>query len=282
MYRSKALGKNNFHFFVEHLKDELDEKIQIELLMKRALEKGYFKLFYQPKVEIETNKIVGCEALIRLIDPEEGFIPPDKFIHIAEDNGFIIPLGEWVIEEASKQLKAWEGTSMEHLKLSINGSSIQFGDHTFYDKIAAAIEDIDATKFDIELTESILMDAFEEKLEMIHRLKSLGLTLSLDDFGIGYSSLSYLKKIPFNTLKIDKSFIDDLEDRKDQSFVNMIITIARELELDVVAEGVGNEKQLAYLKSMHCTQYQGYYCSRPLPVEEFELFVKERMYMVSG
>jgi EAL domain-containing protein (putative c-di-GMP-specific phosphodiesterase class I) len=126
-----------------------------------------------------------------------------------------------------------------------------------------------------------LIDAFEEKLETIHKLKSLGLTLSLDDFGTGYSSLSYLKKIPFNTLKIDKSFIDDLEDKKERSFVNMIITIAKELDLEVVAEGVENADQLAYLKSIACTQYQGYYCSRPLPVEEFEAFVMENTFAVA-
>ena len=280
MYKSKELGKNNFHFFIERLKDELHEQVKIERLMHTALEKGNFQLFYQPKVEIETNKIVGCEALIRLIDPDEGFIPPDKFIHIAEKNGFIIPLGDWIIEEAVRQLKSWEGTALAPLKLSINVSSVQFRDKNFYDKIASAIRQIDPAKFDLELTESILLDHFEEKLALIEALKKLGVTLSLDDFGTGYSSLSYLKKIPFNTLKIDKSFIDDLQDPKDQSFVNMIVTIARELDLEVVAEGVEDEKQLAYLKKIHCSQYQGYYCSRPLPIEEFEAFVTQHALLV--
>jgi len=270
MYKSKALGKNNFHFFTEDLNEEIQEKMYIQRIIANAFEEGNFKLFYQPKVDIATNQIVGCEALIRLIDPVHGFIPPDRFIPLAEENNFIIPLGEWIVHEAVKQLKKWENTSLADIKLSINVSSIQFKDKYFYDKIKKAIEDIDASKLDIELTESILMDSFDEKLIIIKEFKKLGLTLSLDDFGTGYSSLSYLKKIPFDTLKIDKSFIDDLEDIKEQSFVNMIITIANELGLEVVAEGVENKEQLEYLRKMECEQYQGYLCSKPLPADEFE------------
>ena len=270
MYKSKALGKNNFHFFTESLNEEIQEKIQIQRLMVSGLEEGHFKLFYQPKVDISSNKIVGCEALIRLIDPIHGLIPPDKFIYIAEENNFIIPLGEWIINEGAKQLKAWENTPLQNLKLSINVSGVQFKDKNLINILKSAISKIDRNKLEIELTESVLMSDFDEKLEMIHQFKELGLRLSLDDFGTGYSSLSYLKQIPFDTLKIDKSFIDDLQNKKDQSFVNMIVTIADELKLDVIAEGVENREQLEYLKSMKCEQYQGYYCSKPLPIKEFE------------
>ena len=270
MYKSKALGKNNFHFFTESLNEEIQEKIQIQRLMVSGLEEGHFQLFYQPKVDISSNKIVGCEALIRLIDPVHGLIPPDKFIYIAEENNFIIPLGEWIINEGAKQLKAWENTPLQNLKLSINVSGVQFKDKNLINILKSAISNIDRNKLEIELTESVLMSDFDEKLEMIHQFKELGLRLSLDDFGTGYSSLSYLKQIPFDTLKIDKSFIDDLQNKKDQSFVNMIVTIADELKLDVVAEGVENREQLEYLKSMKCEQYQGYYCSKPLPIKEFE------------
>jgi diguanylate cyclase (GGDEF)-like protein len=270
MYKSKDLGKNNFHFFTESLNDEIQEKIKIQRLMSSALEEGNFKLFYQPKVDIASNKIVGCEGLIRLIDPIQGLIPPDKFIYIAEENNFIIPLGEWIIQEGTRQLKAWEDTEFKDIKLSINVSGVQFKDNNLFTTLKNAIAPIDESKLEIELTESVLMSDFDEKLEMIDRFKSLGLRLSLDDFGTGYSSLSYLKKIPFDTLKIDKSFIDDLQSTKDESFVNMIITIADELNLEVVAEGVENQEQLAYLKRMKCEQYQGYLCSKPLPVKEFE------------
>jgi diguanylate cyclase (GGDEF)-like protein len=270
MYKSKALGKNNFHFFTEELNHEIQEKMNTQRLMTTALEDGNFKLYYQPKVDINTNKIVGCEALIRLIDPIKGLIPPDQFISIAEENNFIIPLGDWIIQEATKQLKLWESTPLKDIKLSINVSGIQFKDNNLFTKIQNAISDIDPKKFDIELTESVLMSDFDEKLKIIHSFKTLGITLSLDDFGTGYSSLSYLKQIPFDTLKIDKSFIDDLGSVKDQSFVNMIITIAKKLNLEVVAEGVENKEQLTYLKEMKCEQYQGYYCSKPLPLKDFE------------
>ncbi len=276
MYKSKALGKNNFHFFTESLNEEIQEKIQIQRLMVSGLDEGYFQLFYQPKVDINSNKIVGCEALIRLIDPVHGLIPPDKFIYIAEENNFIIPLGKWIIEEGAKQLKKWENTPLKDLRLSINVSGVQFKDPNLINTLENAINTIDRSKLEIELTESVLMSDFDEKLDTIHKFKELGLRLSLDDFGTGYSSLSYLKKIPFDTLKIDKSFIDDLESTKDQSFINMIVTIADELKLDVVAEGVENKEQLEYLKKMKCEQYQGYYCSKPLPVKEFEALFLQR------
>jgi len=275
MYKSKDLGKNNFHFFTEKLNDEIQEKMQIERLMIRALEEGYFQLYYQPKVDIQSNKIVGCEALIRLIDPENGLIPPDKFIHVAEENNFIIPLGDWIIEEATTQLKHWESTPLKDVKLSINISGIQFKNKKLFNKIENSIANINPKMLEIELTESVLMSDFDEKLQVIHSFKTLGISLSLDDFGTGYSSLSYLKKIPFDTLKIDKSFIDDLANLKDKSFVNMIVTIAKELGLEVVAEGVEDGEQLKYLKEIQCEQYQGYYCSKPLPLKEFEeLFIQ--------
>ncbi len=275
MYKSKELGKNNFHFFTESLNNEIQEKINIQRLMINALEEGHFKLFYQPKVDIASNKIVGCEALIRLIDPLHGLIPPDKFIYIAEENNFIIPLGNWIIKEATQQLKLWENTSMQNIKLAINISGVQFKNKNLFKTIENSIKNIDPSKLEIELTESVLMSDFDEKLKIIHQLKTLGISLSLDDFGTGYSSLSYLKQIPFDTLKIDKSFIDDLESKKEQAFVNMIVTIADELGLEVVAEGVENREQLEYLKQMKCEQYQGYYCSKPLPIEEFEKLFKE-------
>jgi diguanylate cyclase (GGDEF)-like protein len=275
MYKSKELGKNNFHFFTDRLNHELQEKMHIQRVMFKAYEEGNFQLYYQPKVDIASNKIIACEALIRLIDPQQGIIPPDKFISIAEENNFIIKLGEWIIHEAVNQLKKWENTPLKDIKVSINVSGTQFKDQHLYTKLKKAIRSIDASKLDIELTESVLMENFDEKLTIIKQFKDLGLTLSLDDFGTGYSSLSYLKKIPFDTLKIDKSFIDDLSSTQEQSFVNMIVTIAQELNLEVVAEGVETKEQLAYLREIACTQYQGYYCSKPLPAEEFEKLFDE-------
>jgi len=276
MYKAKALGKNNFHFFTENLNEEIQSKIHMQHLIEEGIKKEYFKLYYQPKVDIQTHKIVGCEALIRLFDPKKGMVPPNQFISIAEDSGLIVPLGEWIIKEAVKQIKTWKNTPFEHIKLSINVSGIQFQNPHFITSLRNAVSQIDTGKLDIELTESVLMNDFDEKFAKINAIKKLGISLSLDDFGTGYSSLSYLKRIPFDTLKIDKSFIDDLEKETDKSFVNMIIGIADDLHMEVVAEGVESKEQLEYLASIGCEQYQGYYCSKPLPVEEFEEFFLSR------
>ncbi len=277
MYRAKALGKNNFHFFTEDLDEEIHNKLYIQNLIKKGIEKNYFQLYYQPKVDIKSNTIVGCEALIRLFDPQKGMIPPDKFISIAEESRLIIPLGEWIINEAIKQIKAWKNTPFEAIRLSINVSGIQFQNPDFITSLHDNISNIDTSKLDIELTESVLMNDFDEQFEKINAIKKLGITLSLDDFGTGYSSLSYLKTIPFNTIKIDKTFIDDLEEESGKSFVNMIVGIADDLGMEVVAEGVENETQLQYLASIGCEQYQGYYCSKPLPIEDFEkLFLDKK------
>jgi len=276
MYKAKALGKNNFHFFTENLNEEIQNKIQMQHRIENGLKEGNFRLFYQPKVDIKTKKIVACEALIRLFDSNRGMIPPNEFISIAEESGLIIPLGEWIIKEAVSQLKQWENTPFANIKLSINVSGVQFQNPRFITSLEEMIADIDTDKLDMELTESVLMNDFDEKFVKLNAIKELGITLSLDDFGTGYSSLSYLKKIPFDTLKIDKSFIDDLEKETDKSFVNMIIGIADDLSMQVVAEGVEEAEQLKYLASIGCDQYQGYYCSKPLPVKDFEkLFISQ-------
>ncbi len=276
MYKAKALGKNNFHFFTENLNEEIQNKIHMQYLIKKGIEKNYFQLYYQPKVDIKSNTIVGCEALIRLFDPLEGMIPPNQFISIAEESGLIVPLGEWIIKEAVQQIKSWKNTHFEHIKLSINVSGIQFQSPDFITFLQNNVSTIDTSKLDIELTESVLMNDFDEKFAKINAIKKLGISLSLDDFGTGYSSLSYLKQIPFDTIKIDKTFIDDLEEESGKSFVNMIVGIADDLNMQVVAEGVETKQQLDYLASIKCEQYQGYYCSKPLPADEFEkLFLSQ-------
>ncbi len=270
MYTSKDAGKNRYHFFTESLNKLIEDKVRISKIMREGLQNGYFELYYQPKVDIQTNRIVGCEALIRLHDPEGGIIPPDKFIPIAESNGFIIPLGEWIIEESTRQIQKWQQSELKNIKVSINISGVQFHDANLYGILQKNIAKIKPDSLDIELTESVLMEDFEEKVELIERIKKLGVSFSLDDFGTGYSSLSYLKKIPFDTVKIDKSFIDDLQEPKEGKFVQLIIDIAKILGLEVVAEGVETQEQLELLAQMKCDIYQGYLCSKPLPAKEFE------------
>ncbi|WP_151900662.1 putative bifunctional diguanylate cyclase/phosphodiesterase [Sulfurimonas hydrogeniphila] len=270
MYKSKELGKNNFQFFTNAINKAVQEKIHMQQIIKDALQHNHFKLYYQPKVDIKTKKIVGCEALIRLIDPVEGIIPPYRFIGIAEENRTIIPLGEWIIQEAVAQIKKWEQTPLKNIKISVNLSAVQFQDPKLLQKIQKYTQDIDRSKFDIELTESVLIQHFKERLNIIKNIKKLGITLSLDDFGTGYSSLSYLKDIPFDTLKIDKAFIDNIYTKDDLTFINMIVGIADDLHLNVVAEGVETKEQLKLLEEINCKEYQGYLCSKPVPPKEFE------------
>ncbi len=271
MYKAKELGKNNFHFFTEDLNRIIEEKMSIQNMLKTAMEENWFELYYQPKVDVRSKKIVGAEALIRLNHPKKGVIPPFKFIPIAEESGFIIMIGEWVINEAVRQIRKWENTPLKNIKVSINVSAKQFRSSDFIDILSNRIKNIGESKLDIELTESAFIDNFDNNLHKINKIKEMGLTLSLDDFGTGYSSLSYLKNIPFDTIKIDKSFIDDiLTDGKNKPFVNMIVEIAESLDFQVVAEGVETKEQLEYLVQIGCDMYQGYLCSKPVPAKEFE------------
>jgi len=273
MYKAKELGKNNYQFFTDRLNKNVQRKIKMHSILSEALTYGRFELFYQPKVDITTNKIVACEALIRLIDPHEGIISPDKFIPLAEESGMIIPIGEWIVQAACKQIAAWKNTPLETMQLSINVSGVQLADKNFMKILQENSACVENSKLDIELTESVLIQNFDEKIALLHEIKALGITLSLDDFGTGYSSLSYLRKIPFDTLKIDKSFIDSMQENK--IFINMIIGIAKDLNLKVVAEGVETQEQLDYLKNMQCEMFQGYLCSKPLPSKEFETLFKD-------
>ncbi len=270
MYQAKETGKNTFHFFTKSLHETIQQKTFMQKLMRNAYEKGNFELYYQPKVDMKTNHITGCEALIRLNDPVQGLITPDHFIPVAEQNGFIEILGNWVIDEAVAQLKKWENTDMKDLKISINISGIQINNPSFFNKLREAVKEIDPTRLDIELTESILINDFEKIIDTIRKIQELGVTISLDDFGTGYSSLSYLKTVPFNTLKIDKSFIQSIDQEQGESFVKMIINIAKEIQMTLVAEGVETEAQYRYLREKGCDQYQGYYCAPALNVSAFE------------
>ncbi len=270
MYLAKADGKNRYHFFTESLNKYVEEKVKMQKLMQKALENGWFELYYQPKVDLATNKIVACEALVRLNDPERGVLSPDSFIPVAEQNGFIIVLGEWILQEACKQIRLWSPTALKDVKVSVNVSGTQFEDENLLLHIEKCLNDIDPKMLDIELTESVLIKDIEIKIAKLDAIKRLGVSLSLDDFGTGYSSLSYLKKIPYDTIKVDKGFIDSIDDEQDAAFVEMIVKIAKQLRLEIVAEGVESERQLQLVKELGCDMYQGYYCSKPLRAKDFE------------
>jgi len=271
MYKAKELGKNKYHFFTESLNRIIEEHLHIQMLLRKALKEGNFKLYYQPKVEISTGRIIGCEALLRLIDPKEGAIPTASFISVAEKSGLIIDIGRWVIEEALRQIEKWKDTPFHNIQVSINVSALQFHDRYFIEHLSSLMtHQRQSAKLDIELTESAFIHDIDSSINYLDQIKALGVSLSLDDFGTGYSSLSNLKQIPFNTVKIDKSFIEDITNKKSRSFVEMIINISRILGVRIVAEGVETKEQLQVLQTMECDIYQGYYCSEPLPISEFE------------
>lgn len=278
MYEAKNLGKNQFKFFTESLHKQVIGEIQLEQDMQRGLRNDEFELYFQPKVSVHNDRVVGAEALVRWIDPDKGIIPPNDFIPLAEKTGLMVPLGDWVLKTAIEQQIKWKEQGLGDLQISVNLSPIQLLDTLFDRKIQALINQsgINPAKLDIEMTESQFMENTEQNLNSLTVMRQQGVTISLDDFGTGYSSLAYLKKFPIDTLKIDKSFIDDYATESGAIFIETIVKIAHTLELNVVAEGIEQEAQLNYIAKTGCETYQGYYCSAPLPVAEFEAFMKER------
>lgn len=278
MYEAKNSGKNRFKFFTESLHKQVIGEIQLEQDMQRALKNNEFELYFQPKICVNDESVVGAEALVRWNDPKKGLVPPNDFIPAAEKTGLMVPLGHWVLKTAIQQQVTWKEQGLADLQISINLSPVQLLDTLFDRKLQALINQsgVDPTKLDIEMTESQFMENTEQNLHSLSTMRKQGINISLDDFGTGYSSLAYLKKFPIDTLKIDKTFIDDYATESGAIFIETIVKIAHTLNLNVVAEGIEQEAQLNYLVQTGCETYQGYYCSAPLPVSEFEAFLKSR------
>ncbi len=247
------------------------EKFEFEMRLKGALDRGEMTLYYQPKVDTFTEEVIGYEALIRWIDPEKGLIPPLDFIPLAEENRLIIPIGEWVIWSACKQLAQLQDLPGSTPKISINLSSLQFKQANLVEVVHQALMlfEIKPGLLDLELTESVVMDDVKSSVDTLNRLKELGVSISIDDFGTGYSSLSYLKRFPIDTLKVDRSFITELtKSSQDKSIARTIIALAKSLNLETVAEGVETPEQLSILREMNCDLIQGYLFGKPLPAKE--------------
>jgi len=277
MYRAKDYGKNTYQFFTDKMDEASYERLMIERHLRRAVEDKELELYYQPKVELCTGKIVGAEALLRWNHPEMGMISPDRFIGIAEDTGLIIPIGAWVMDEAIAQTKTWIDHGHNKFHMAINVSGRQFKTESIVELVDVALKkyDVSSVNIEIELTESVLMDEKEKILDTLTTLRDNGVSIAIDDFGTGYSSLSYLKMFPLTTLKIDKSFIDDLSDGSDDAeIVSATIKMAKSLNMKVVAEGVETVEQLNFLQKEHCDVIQGYYYSPPVPVRKFEELLK--------
>lgn len=278
MYRAKETGRNNFQFFTAALNEKAMERLHLEADLRKAIERNEFLLHYQPQVCLQSGRIVGMEALIRWQHPELGMVPPDRFIRLAEETGLIVPIGDWVMRTACRQNKAWQDAGLGNLRIAVNLSARQFGELDLVQSITAILAEtgLDARHLEIELTESLVMTDVEHTIGILRDLKAMGLHLSIDDFGTGYSSLSYLKRFPIDVLKIDQSFVRDITvDSDGAAIVKSIISLAHNLRLHVIAEGVETAEQLAYLRENHCDQMQGYYFSRPLIADAFEQLLRQ-------
>jgi diguanylate cyclase (GGDEF)-like protein/PAS domain S-box-containing protein len=279
MYRAKKLGRNNFQFYTPAMNEESLERVRIESALRNALERNEFVLHYQPQVDLKTGQIVGMEALIRWKHPELGMVPPGRFISVAEDTGLIVPIGAWVMRTACAQNKAWQDAGLGHLRVAVNLSARQFSATELLPGIEQVLLDtgLEPSCLELELTESLFMSDVTPAVDLLHRMKSLGVKLSIDDFGTGYSSFSYLSRFPIDVLKIDRSFVNDItHDANDAAIVASIIALAHNLRLSVIAEGVETAEQLDYLRHQGCDEMQGYYFSRPLPAQEFEQLLRQR------
>jgi EAL domain-containing protein (putative c-di-GMP-specific phosphodiesterase class I) len=278
MYRAKDAGRDKFQFFTTEMNDRLRERMHIEDDLRKAIKRNEFVLHYQPQVDLRSGRVIGMEALIRWQHPELGMVPPDRFIGVAEETGLIGPIGDWVIRTACAQNMAWQRAGYGQLRIAVNLSARQFGQPDLVESIAAVLREtgMAAQNLEIELTESLVMRDVESAIGVLRDLKTLGVKLSIDDFGTGYSSLSYLKRFPIDVLKIDRSFVRDIAlGSDDATIVLLIISLAHTLRLEVIAEGVETEAQLAYLQRHGCDAMQGYYFSRPVPAQEFTEILRE-------
>ncbi len=266
MYHAKTLGKNNFQFYSTELNQIVHEHLMLEANLSRAIREHEMVLDYQPKVDLRSGKVVGAEALVRWRHPVEGVIPPDRFIPVAEETGLIVPLGEWVIDEACGALKAFDALGVKDFVIAVNLSARQLRQRQFADRLGATLQrhGVDPRNLELEVTESQLMDHPEEALEALVQLKALGVRLSIDDFGTGYSSLSHLQKFPVDYIKIDRSFLGNSGHDGQRVITRAIIALGHNLKLKVVAEGVETREQIAFLRKHDCDQMQGYYFSPAL------------------
>ncbi len=266
---AKELERNSYQFYTAELNAKAFARFAMERSLRRAVEKSEFTLAYQPQVRLATGKVEGVEALIRWNHPELGLITPMDFIPLAEDTGLIVPIGEWVLRTACAQCKAWSDAGRP-IKVAVNLSAGQFRDAKLIDMIGAVLTEtgVKPELIELEITESMLMDNIEGSIDRLDRLSQFGCRLSIDDFGTGYSSLNYLKRFPVDVLKVDRSFVSDLATSEDDAMiVKAIVTLAHNLNLEVVAEGVESREHLTYLSYLGCDFIQGYLVSKPVPVE---------------
>lgn len=271
MYQAKQTGKNNYQFFTEDMNLNAKQRAKLEKDLRQALKNNELFLAYQPQIEMDSGRIIGLEALLRWRHPDLGLIPPHQFIPVAEASGLILSLGDWVMSAACKQIAEWETRGMKDFRVAVNLSPRQFRHNHLADSIRRTIEENNASPafLEIELTESAMMDDTEQANRILRQLKDMGIHIAIDDFGMGYSSLNYLKRFPIDSLKIDSNFIREVASNEDDAAIaTAIITMGHSMQLKVIAEGVETQEQMGFLKARDCDAVQGYYMSYPLPAEK--------------
>jgi EAL domain-containing protein (putative c-di-GMP-specific phosphodiesterase class I) len=280
MYHAKALGRNNFQFYDNQMDQNASRRFVISNSLRRGLEHDEFRLFYQPKVDVVSGRIVAMEALVRWQHPELGLLSPLEFIQLAEETGLIVQLGEWVLREACSQNVEWHNEGIINLRVAVNLSGYQLQHKSL---LATIIKILDETgmlpeNLEFEITESVIMQNPDFAVSILSEITELGIHISIDDFGTGYSSLSHLKRFSVNTLKIDKSFVQDVSlNSTDAAIATAIIAMGNSLNLNVIAEGVETQAQYEFLKDNNCGQVQGFLFSRPLPSDEFVKVLKQNI-----
>ncbi len=279
MHKAKEQGKKKPCFYDKNIKDEMLKRLELERNLRNALQNREFFLVYQPQVDIDTGLITGMEALIRWRSPIYGLVPPMEFIPVAERTGIIFQIGSWVLEEACRQCKKWIDSYGVSFSVSVNISALQLKNEDFFEAVLSAIEKsgLPEIQLQLEITESILLEDFERSVMQLEKIRQRGVKIALDDFGTGFSSLNYLKNLPLDTLKIDKSFVQGIsDDEREKAITGTIVDLAHILELDVIAEGVETWEEAELLREMNCNHMQGYYFGRPQAPESLEaIFIKE-------
>src|SRR5690606_29114560 len=271
MYHAKERGKNNFQFYQAEMNASALERLELESDLRHALEERQFLLHYQPQYLADGMTLTGIEALLRWWHPSRGLVSPADFVPALEELGLVVEVGDWVLDEACRQMAEWQAAGLRVPRVSVNLSARQFSDGRLGQRIAAILQarGIEPSSLELELTESILMRDIGDAMEMLDSLKRLGLSIAIDDFGTGYSSLNYLKQLPIDVLKIDRCFVDGLpQAEQDGQITRAIIAMSHSLSLSVIAEGVETQEQLDFLREHGCDEVQGFFLARPMPAEQ--------------
>ncbi len=282
MYQAKNNGKNNYQYYSDSMNTLRAERFAVEHKLRKALDQNEFMLFYQPQIDICTGKIIGVEALIRWLQPDLVLIKPGQFIPLAEETGLIVPIGEWVLRTACAETRIWQKSGLHPIRMTVNVSSIQFRQNNFVETVSGILRDtgLDPQYLQLELTEGAIMQDSQNTIKKLHAFHAMGIQVAIDDFGTGYSSLNYLKRFPLSTLKIDYSFVKDVDTSPtDQAIINAIVSLAHNFNLKVIAEGVEKKKQLAFLRECGCEGAQGYLICPPVNTIVLAEFIKKERHL---